>query len=201
MSVQREQSIGREAKSAINDFLGGSGLFPPNPPVADGTYGGLWATLDGFGARRWTVTADLEAGEGRSTGRLYGQLSQGFGGRAGATVDLKAGMATRPALPQSLFRLGGVTTVRGFEYGAVRGQSFWAARLDIAPIRGRVRPVVFGDAGQAADLENLFSSKALVGAGVGLSLFNGLVRLDLSHPITPDVGGKVRFDIVVQAAR
>ena len=200
-SLQKEESVGRTAKSAINDFLGGSGLFPPNPPVADGTYGGLWARLDGYGQRRWNVTTDLQAGEGRSTGRLYGQIRQEFGGRRGATLDVKAGIATQPTLPQSLFRLGGVSTVRGFEYGTLRGQAFWAARLDVTPIKGRLRPVVFADAGQAARASELFSTKALIGAGVGLSVFNGVLRFDLSHPISPDVGGKVRFDIVVQAAR
>ena len=201
VAVQREGSVGREAKSAVNDFLGGSGVFPPNPPIADGTYGSVWARLDGLGRRRWSVTADLLAGEGRSTGRLYGRIREELGGKRGATLELKAGAATRPTLPQSLFRLGGVSTVRGFEYGALRGQAFWAARLDVAPFRGRLRPVLFADAGQAARLEGLFSSEALAGAGVGLSVFNGLLRFDLSHPITPDVGGKVRFDIVVQAAR
>ncbi len=201
ISVQSERSAGREAKSAINDFLGGTGLFPPNPPVAEGTYGGLWARLDGYGVRRWSVTSDLQAGEGRSTGRLYGGIRQDFGGRRGATLEVKGGIATRPTLPQSLFRLGGVSTVRGFEYGTLRGQAFWAARLDVAPIRGRLRPVAFADAGQAASAADLFSSKVLIGGGVGLSIFNGIVRLDLSHPISPDIGGKVRFDIMVQAAR
>jgi hemolysin activation/secretion protein len=110
-------------------------------------------------------------------------------------------VATRPTLRQSLFRLGGLATVRGFEYGERRGQAFWAAQLDIAPIRGRLRPVAFVDAGQADRPEDLFSSTALAGAGVGLSLFGGALRFDLSHPLTPDTGGKVRFDIVVQAAR
>lgn len=200
-AVQREASVGREASSEINDFLGGSGVFPPNPPVAAGTYGTVWARLDGFGRHRWSATTDLLAGEGRSVGRLYGFIRHELGGKRGVTLELKGGVATRPTLPQSLFRLGGVSTVRGFEYGALRGQAFWAARLDVAPFGGRLRPVVFADAGQAARLENLFSSQALAGAGVGLSVFNGLLRFDLSHPITPDVGGKVRFDIVAQAAR
>ena len=199
--VQREASIGREAKSAVNDFLGGSGEFPSNPPVADGTYGGLWARLDGYGRRRWSLTADLEAGEGNSTGRLYGRLRQGLGGRRGATLELKAGLATAPTLPQSLYRLGRVSTVRGFDYGRLRGQAFWAARLDITPFSGRIRPVIFADAGQAARADDLFSSQALVGAGIGLSLFHGVLRFDLSHPVSPDIGGKVRFDIVVEAAR
>ena len=201
VSAQRERSIGREAKSTVNDFLGGTGEFPPNPPIADGTYGGLWARLDGFGRRRWTVTADLHAGEGTSTGRLYGRIRQGVGGGRGVTLELKAGLATSPTLPQSLFRLGGVSTVRGFEYGTVRGQAFWAARLDFTPLRRRLRPVVFVDAGQAARAEDLFSSKALVGAGIGLSLFRGVLRFDLSHAVSPDVGGKVRFDIVMRAVR
>jgi Omp85 superfamily domain len=199
--LQHEGSVDREATSAVNDFLGGSGVFPPNPPIADGTYGGAWVRLDGLGRRRWSVTADLLAGEGQSTGRLYGQIREEFGGRTGATLELKAGAATQPTLPQSLFRLGGVSTVRGFEYGELRGQAFWAARLDVAPLRGRLRPVLFADAGQAASLEDLFSSEALAGVGVGLSVFDGLLRFDFSYPITPDVGGKVRFDIVVKAAR
>ena len=91
--------------------------------------------------------------------------------------------------------------MRGFDYGERRGQAFWATQLDLAPIRGRLRPVAFIDAGQAARAEDLFSSKALVGGGIGISLFSGLIRFDLSHPISPDTGGKVRFDLVVQAAR
>ena len=92
VSVQREASVGRVAKSAVNDFLGGTGEFPPNPPVANGTYGGLWVRLDGYGRRRWSVTADLQAGEGRSTGRLYGRIRQGVGGRRGLTLEVEGGI-------------------------------------------------------------------------------------------------------------
>ena len=71
----------------------------------------------------------------------------------------------------------------------------------MTPFSGRLRPVAFIDAGQAERPEDLFGSTALAGAGVGLSLFGGALRFDLSYPITPDTGGKVRFDIVVQGAR
>jgi hypothetical protein len=199
--VERQASVGREAKSEVNDFLGGSGVFPSNPPVEEGTFGGLQARLDGYGRRRWRLTMDLLAGGGHAVGRAYGQIRQDVGDKGGASLEVKAGIASEPTLPQSLFRLGGVSTVRGFEYGTLRGPAFWAARLDIAPIRGRLRPVIFGDAGQAARAEDLFSSTALVGVGAGLSVFDGVLRFDLSYPVSPDIGGKVRFDIVVQAAR
>ncbi|HEU5039461.1 MAG TPA: ShlB/FhaC/HecB family hemolysin secretion/activation protein, partial [Gemmatimonadales bacterium] len=199
--LERQTSIARSASSEVNDFLGGSGAFPGNPPVDDGTYGGASVRLSGIGGTRWWVTADVLAGESRATGRLFGELRREVGGRSGVTLRLKGGLATRPALRQSLFRLGGLNTVRGFDYGTLRGQAFWAAQLDLAPIAGRLRPVAFLDAGQAARPGDLFDSKALVGGGVGVSLFNGLLRFDLSHPISPDTGGKLRFDIVVQGAR
>ncbi|MEP7176102.1 MAG: hypothetical protein ABI860_06075, partial [Gemmatimonadales bacterium] len=62
-------------------------------------------------------------------------------------------------------------------------------------------PVAFVDVGQADRPGDLFGSTALAGAGVGLSLFRGALRFDLSHPLTPDTGAKVRFDLVVQAVR
>jgi hemolysin activation/secretion protein len=116
-------------------------------------------------------------------------------------MRIKAGLATEPTLPQSLFRLGGLNTVRGFEYGTLRGSALWSAQLDIAPLDGRVRPVVFLDAGQTAPVSDLLSSKALVGGGVGVSFFHGIIRFDLSRPISPDISGKLRFDIVLRGVR
>jgi hypothetical protein len=194
-------SVGRVAQSAINDFLGGTGLFPPNPPVHEGTFAAVSAQARTRGRARWSVTVDLLAGGGRSTARLYGDVLRRVGRGTGLTVRLKAGAATEPATPQALFRQGGVNTVRGFEYGTLRGPAFWAGQVDVTPFDGRVRPVLFVDAGQASRISRLFSSTAIVGAGLGLSLFRGLLRFDLSRPISPDQGGKIRFDVVVQSPR
>ena len=77
-----------------------------------------------------------------------------------ATLRVKAGIATSPTLQQSQFRLGGLATVRGFEYGTragVRrsGPRSWTS----SPLKGRLRPVAFVDAGQAARPGDLFSSR------------------------------------------
>jgi hypothetical protein len=199
--MEREESVAREARSAVNDFLGGSGRFPENPPVDEGTFGGGSVRLNGYGSRRWTIGADVLGGKSRTTGRLFGAIRQDVGDARGFTVRVAAGIATAPTLAQAEFRLGGLTTVRGFDYGSRRGQAFWAGQLDLAPLPGRIRPVLFIDAGQAGPADGLFDSDALVGAGAGISLFNGLVRFDLSHPVSPDTGGKVRFDFVLQAVR
>jgi hypothetical protein len=198
--VERLSSVSRVARSAINDFFGGSGLFPANPPVHEGTFAVISAQARSRGRTRWSATADVLGGGGRTTGRLYGDLRARVGRGWGLTLRLKAGAVTEPTTPQALFRLGGINTVRGFDYASVRGAAFWAGQLDMTPFDGRVRPVLFIDAGQASSVSRLFSSTASVGAGVGLSLFRGLVRFDLSQPVTPDRGGKVRFDLLVQSA-
>jgi hemolysin activation/secretion protein len=60
--------------------------------------------------------------------------------------------------------------------------------------------VLFLDAGQAGGPGSLLSGRVLAGAGVGLSMFGGLLRFDLSRAVAPD-RATVRFDIVVQGAR
>jgi hypothetical protein len=199
--VERQSGAVRRARSAVNDFLGGDGRFPANSLVDAGTVAGASLRLSRLGPVRWNLTADVLGGGDGTTGRVFGDLRVDLGDRRGGTLRLKAGIATRPTLAQSRFRLGGQATVRGFDYGTLQGQSFWAAQLDVTPIRGRLRPVAFVDAGQAAEPGDLFGSRALAGAGVGVSVFGGALRLDLSRRLAPDSGGKLRFDIVVQAVR
>ena len=199
--VERLSSVSRAARSAINDFFGGTGRFPPNPAVHEGTFAVISAQARNRGRTRWSLTADALGGGGTTTGRVYGDLQRRLGRGWGLTLRLKAGAATEPATPQALFRQGGVNTVRGFEYGTLRAPAFWASQVDVTPFDGRVRPVLFIDAGQASRISRLFSSTAIVGAGVGLSIFRGLLRFDLSRPISSDRAGKIRFDLLVQSPR
>jgi hypothetical protein len=197
---ERQTSVGRAAESDVNDFLGGAGLFPLNPPVDEGRFGGAFIRMAGLGSTRWQATADLLRGEGTTVGRIYGELRQPVGGSRGLTLRVKTGIATSPTLRQSAFRLGGIGTVRGHAYGERRGQAFWATQLDLAPLSGRLRPVLFLDAGQAGGAGSLLSGRVLAGAGLGLSMFGGLLRFDLSRSVAPD-RPRLRFDIVVQAPR
>ena len=198
--VERERSVSAQATSDVNDFLGGHGVFPLNPPITEGTFGGGTVQLAHNGRTRWALTADVLGGAGTTTVRGWGELRQDVGGRAGLTLRAKAGIASTPLLPQSAFRLGGLNTVRGFDYGALVGQAFWATQLDVAPLPGRIRPVLFVDAGQAGPADGLFRTQALVGAGAGLSFFRGAIRFDVSRRLSPDVA-RLRFDLVVGAVR
>ena len=176
-----------------------------NPPIADGDYGLLGARLDGFGPLRWTLAAEGITGSGTTSGRVMGHAQHSFGGVRGATFRVKAGYAGSD-LPQLAFRAGGLNTVRGFEYGALRGRAFWAAQVDVSPLTSHLRPVLFIDAGWAGQPDDFFTGGTLVGGGIGLSIYSPLLRstlfrIDLSHSISPVTGAKWRFDIVMQPAR
>jgi hypothetical protein len=194
--VEDEQSVRREARSWLNDALGGSGRLPANPPVADGTYGGFALRLDYSDFRwRWHLAADALGREGRATARAFGGISRPLV-RAGGwvTLALRGGITTADPVPQQAFRVGGSNTVRGFDYGTQRGQAFWAAQLEWPLQRGLVQPVLFADAGQANRAADLFRGRVLAGAGGGIVFLGGLIRFDLSHPIS-EGGSGLRFDL------
>ena len=199
--IERQNSGSRTARSAVNDFLGGSGLFPPNPPVTEGTFGGGSLGLSGLSRFQWKVTADVLGGSGHAAGRIYGGMGRRWGSAPEIWARLQAGIGTEPGLLQTLFRVGGLNTVRGFEYGTQRAPAFWSGQLDVALLGGRVRPLLFLDVGQASRLTDLVSGPVLVGAGAGISVLRGLIRFDLSRPVSPDIGGKLRFDLILQRLR
>ena len=80
--VERQRSVMAQAKSDVNDFFGGDGIFPENAPVTEGTFGGGSVSLSGTIPFRWSVTADALGGEGLFTGRFFGEIRRSFGGRA-----------------------------------------------------------------------------------------------------------------------
>ncbi len=200
LRVEDQRSVRREARSWLNDALGGSGRFTRNPPITEGTYGGAEVRLEGGAlGPRWSLTADVLGNTDRGTARLYGHLRWPlWRGRAAAVLTLRGGLATDQPLPQQAFRLGGQQTVRGFNYGTRGGQALWAAQLDVPLRHCIVRPVAFVDAGQSARAADLFGSRVLAGGGVGLALLGDLLRLDLSHPISRG-GDGLRFDLVVRS--
>jgi hypothetical protein len=198
--------VTRRAKSAVNDFFFGDGLFPANPPVAEGDFAGSWIRLDGFtGRARWGLTVEGLRGRRDEGARAFGFIRQPLFGRRGIVLRANGGIGTKPTMPQLAFRAGGQGTVRGFDYGTQRGAAFWTIQTDWSPFRGQVRPVFFVDAGQAGPLNDLRRQPAMVGGGIGVSALSGLVRLDFSRRLTdhPSLrsGGGFRADLVFGAVR
>ncbi len=113
--------------------------------------------------------------------------------KASGFVRLRAGTATGDVLPQLRFRVGGPETVRGYTYGTLRGEHFWAVQweqeLGSSPLWV---PVIFADAGDV--VTSSYEFEPLVGIGGGVSFLSGWIRLDFAKGIHP--GMPVRADLL-----
>jgi len=170
--------------------------FQENPEVAEGTF--YRTSLRHVGSAlsaEFEEGVELLAGDGLLATRAWGRMSLRFGvlGRRGR-MTMRAGVSRGDQLPQFDFRLGGPQTVRGYVYGTRSSREFWSAQVDFGLAESpTLSPVVFADVGDT------FSSDPLVGAGIGVSLLNGLMRLDLSKGVRPAAG--LRFDLAFRAHR
>ena len=132
-------------------------------------------------------------------GWLVSKIPFSLARRTGA-LSLKTGYSAGDSLPQLLFRVGGPTTVRGYDYGARSGKGFWAAQLDVAlSHRWILAPVVSVDVGDVFSLDDTYDPDPLVGVSAGVSALNGWLRLNLSKGLNPD--GDLRFDLLFGAPR
>lgn len=89
---------------------------------------------------------------------------------------------------QRLWALGGVATLRGYAPRAATGGAFWRARAEVGTRFPVGRLVLFSDLGWAGARGDFPGREPLAAAGVGASLFDGLLRLDLARTLrTPTV--------------
>jgi hypothetical protein len=121
---------------------------------------------------------------------LDGTLARPLGPLAVA-LTAAAGASAGDLPTQRAFRVGGLHTVRGqfarAEGTGRVGDAFWLARGEIGLAMPVARPALFYDVGWAGPRNALsHPGRPLSGAGVGLSLLDGLVRLDVARGIRPE---------------
>lgn len=178
----------------------------PNVMAEDAIeFGGALRTQKGWGLdpRGLRVRADVrgEAATGDfdyTRGLLDLTISHGmpFGTEAAVTVSVGGIGGTAPA--QRAFQLGGLHTVRGIRPGTMSGSAFWMGRGEVALSRTLVKPVLFGDVGWAGDRRNFsVPGRPMSGVGVGASIFDGMLRLDVARGLYPQKA--VRIDLSLEA--
>ncbi|HSW28915.1 MAG TPA: ShlB/FhaC/HecB family hemolysin secretion/activation protein [Longimicrobiales bacterium] len=187
---ERHRAVERTTDFSVPDLFGSHPareVFPAAPATLQGARASL----------RWFRGQDPN--ELILTGQLLGEVATGdasyrrgavtlgashplFLGLA-AAVEAGAGTLLGDELPQRAFLLGGSTTVRGFDDSAIRGSSFWRGRAELATGFAGARVGLFGDAGWAGPRSAFTFDDPLVSAGVGTSLLDGLIRLDLARGV------------------
>ncbi|MEW5930406.1 MAG: hypothetical protein AB1941_23340 [Gemmatimonadota bacterium] len=104
-------------------------------------------------------------------------------GGVGFGAALAAGTGVGDVPVQRAWQIGGATTVRGHDPAALRGESLWLARGELTRGSPTLRLSVFGDAGWAGDRGEFWSGRPIRGAGLGVSLLDNLLRVDLARGV------------------
>lgn len=141
--------------------------------------GATWRFLDSDIRRRY-----LEAG---AVARAAFPLSGGEWSAWRLGMELGGGSIWGEAPVQRTWHLGGSNTLRGFSPAAATGASFLRGRLEVARTYHGIGGSVFGDTGWAGDPDALSGSDFLYSVGVGATIMDGLLRLDLARSLNgPD---------------
>lgn len=198
--TERQQRATVETSASIPHLFSGDRRFRANFPADDATQYGASLALRGTTvlSRHLTLgvqsefrgeTGDFEYGRGRLTALA---LLEPGGPLAGA-LTLSAG-TTRGTVPtQGQFFLGGTGTLRGYAGGAMRGDAYWTARAEVGNAMRAARLIAFTDVGWAGPRSEFGSGRPLIGAGVGVSFLDGLVRIDLARALRNPTGWRLEF--------
>lgn len=198
-----QQSVATEAKGGLPHAFDKEWFFPANPSVREGlaTGGLLRYTAQQYG-HALGLSVEGVAVDGEVAGRVTADWRQTWW-RGAVTLRLKGGLAEgADMVPQMALRAGGLNTVRGYDFGVASGDALWSAQLDLMRAgRGAVKTVLFADAGQAGQRSAFGDAPFLSGAGVGVTVLGGIIRAELSHPITERAGRGLRFDLIFGGIR
>ncbi|MGH7577500.1 MAG: hypothetical protein ACREM1_20540 [Longimicrobiales bacterium] len=201
--AQRERAAKKETDFSVRHALDGNHVFPDNARAERATQYGVdlalrtWHGHDPLGFR-WGAELGVNAATGTfDYARPSLTLSTAWPlprGVVGA-LEVAGGTTFGHGAEQHLWRLGGVTTLRGYRNSATTGESFWRARAELANQFPGARLVLFGDAGRAGETDNLFDLQPLLSAGVGASLLDGLVRIDLARALRSPTGWRLTLSL------
>jgi hypothetical protein len=198
--VEDEWSASVATRFTLSDAVGGAGMSARNIVSDAGTLAGLsiraqptWGT-DPSGFR---ATADLR-GEGAGGSFAYVRGAADLTVIHPATrfadvaVTVGGGTSTGAVPPQRLWYLGGLRTVRGVAPGSQSGDAYWMDHVEIGGHGMIIKPVAFYDIGWSGDRSLwLHEGRPLSGAGIGASILDGLIRLDVARGIWPTHGVRV----------
>lgn len=96
-------------------------------------------------------------------------------------LEAAAGTTWGDAPVQRSWFLGGAGSLRGYSATTLSGPSFARGRVELSRTFEAASAIIFGDMGWAGERTDIDSDDVLYGIGLGGSVLDGLIRLDLSH--------------------
>jgi len=197
---QRERPAEVETNASLPRLFSDDNLFRPNIRADSADQVGVSVTFRGNRtfSRGVTIggeltveaaTGDYDLRRGSATVRLVitpeGPLAGG--------VTASAGTSTGTLPVQGRFYLGGANSLRGYSGGVAAGSAYWLGRAEIGNSFPAARVTLFTDVGWAGPRADFGSGRALIGAGVGASFLDGLLRFDLARGLRTPTGWRLEF--------
>lgn len=176
------------------------GDFRPNLTADRADQLGAAVTLRPFADRsvlgvRWGTALGLDASAGtfrfaRPSLTLRGAATLG---PLAAALEGAAGTSFGDVPVQSLWRLGGAATLRGYDGGSAAGTAFWRGRGELATSSGTLRFAAFSDVGWAGARGAFGFDRPLWSVGGGVSVLDGLFRIDLARALRSPTGWRLEL--------
>lgn len=200
--AERQDPVANATDFSFRKALGAGSGFRPNLPARPvEELGGEAALQPWWGSEAWRLQAGLSlylqgAAWRDADGTDFREYLRASGvgrivvpvGLGGWRVGLEGGGGTTwgGAPPQRSWLLGGPATLRGYGASVLGGDTFLRGRLEVGRTRseGAFSWQIFADGGWAGAREGVSRARPLYGLGVGWSLLDGLIRLDLSRGLT-----------------
>ncbi len=197
---ERQSAVAAETDFALFRVFDGEWGFRPNLVADDVEEAGTelrvspwWGSdpvraqlgleLEGRGAmwRRTGEEARSQYGQATATLRAIVPV-RGNGWRSWRLgAEAAAGTTWGDAPVQRHWFLGAAATLRGYPASTLSGSSFVRARLELSRAYEGVGVILFGDAGWAGHRDLFNRDDLLYGVGMGGSVLDGLIRMDLSQ--------------------
>ncbi len=195
--AERQTDAPKQTDFSLAHVFDGAHVFRPDIPAATLNQAGARVTVRGFHtyATQLGLGAELMA-EGQVGDARYAKSMvtlRGMVPLGPALLGLEgsAGTSAGPVPLQGLWYLGGPATLRGYAGGVMAGPAFWRGRAELANQFPGARLALFSDAGWAGARSALGTGTPLVSAGVGVSLLDGLFRIDVSRALRAPLGWRV----------
>lgn len=212
--VERQEAVGKEIDFSVTHALSSGWRFRPNLAADDVEEAGAelrlspWSGGDPFGTQ-----IGLEVYGQGAIWRPVGSTETSNFARASATlrvagpilrpawrlgVEFGAGTTWGTAPVQRQWFIGGAHTLRGYAASSAMGTSFARGRIEVARTWDVGTASLFHDIGWAGSRRGFDLDQALYSIGVGGSVLDGLIRMDLSHGLR-GVQRQFRFDLYLDA--
>ena len=211
--VERQASVASETDFALFRAFDGDGTFRPNLNAEHVEEAGAelrlspWWGHDPAGAQfglelhgRWATWRhtgeDLRTDYQQASATLRAIVPVRGDGWRRWTVGLEAAAGTtRGNAPvQRSWFLGAAGTLRGYPASTLSGLSFSRGRMEVSRTFEAGSGILFGDAGWAGDRDQFRTDDILYGIGIGGSILDGLIRVDLSQGLKgPDKGFRIEL--------